>query len=138
MFDQMGPGRSMTSRFMRFCMIGGAVTALHYAFLVVLVEALHANPTAASTVGYSVMSLLNYRLNYAYTFRSDLPHQRALPRFALVALSGMALNSVTMYLLNDTAGLHYLLAQAGATGIALVWNFAANQFWSFQPEARSP
>jgi putative flippase GtrA len=128
---------ALTSRFARFCAIGGVVTALHYGLLVALVEGLHANPTASSTVGYAVMSLLNYRLNYTYTFRSDVPHLRALPRFALVALSGMVLNSAMMYLLNHVAGLHYLLAQVGATGITLVWNFATNQIWSFQPETRA-
>jgi putative flippase GtrA len=131
------PGTALTRRFARFCLIGGTVTALHYGLLVVLVEGLQANPTASSTAGYVVMSLLNYRLNYTYTFRSDVPHQRVLPRFAMVAISGMALNGTAMYLLNHLAGLYYLVAQVAATGITLVWNFAANHFWSFQPETRA-
>jgi putative flippase GtrA len=63
-------------------------------------------------------------------FASDRSHGSALPRFALVATAGAAINTGIVALLY-AAGAHYLVAQAVATVAVLAWNFLANRYWTF-------
>ena len=76
-------------------------------------------------------------LNYRITFKSRKRHRDAATKFFLVAACGLALNTALMHALTGPMGLHYLLAQVGATGVVLLWNFAANQAWTFAHEGRS-
>jgi putative flippase GtrA len=127
----------MFRTFRAFLLVGGASTLLHYAILFVLVEAMHADPVVASTVGFALSGLVNYRLNHRLSFRSQRSHASALPRFATVALIGLQLNWGLVYVGVYWIGLHYVVAQIVATTLVLVWNFAANGLWSFATPSRS-
>lgn len=122
----------MLKQFMRFLSVGVIATAIHYAVLIALKESGLLSPTSASAVGFVISAVGNYLMNYHFTFRSGRKHTEALPRFASVALAGLALNALTMETLSAKMGLHYLLAQVVATGLVLVWNFAANRWWTFR------
>jgi len=124
----------VTERFIRFALVGGIATATQYAILVVLVETIRVNAVFASAIGFLVSSVLNYRLNYSFTFGSDLPHTTAFPKFFFTALMGLLINTGTMFLLIDLLGVHYLLSQVAATGLTLVWNFSINSLWSFRDQ----
>jgi putative flippase GtrA len=113
------------------------MTATHYVLLIALVEGLGADPTISSAASYTGLTLLNYALNYSYTFKATVPHHRTLPRFTVVALVALAVNTAVMYTLERLAGLHYIAAQLCATALTLVWTFSANHFWAFQRGSRS-
>lgn len=121
----------LVHKFSRFLLVGGVCTALQYALLILLVEAFRMPPTPASTIGYVASSLLNYLLNYSFTFKSRAEHRRSLPRFMVIALCGVALNAAVTFAGTSVFGLHYLLAQIIATCVTLVWNFVANLRWTF-------
>ena len=72
---------------------GRSAPALHYAVLIALVQLARADPVAASTAGAVCGALVNYALNHRFTFASGKSHATALPRFALVAVAGIALNA---------------------------------------------
>jgi len=119
-------------RFLRFAGVGVVGTIAHYLVLVLGVEALGVGPLVASCAGFTVGALVNYGLNYRYTFRSDRRHREALPRFYLVAVAGFFINGLIMLVLAEKLGLQYLLAQVVATGVVLVWGFGANSVWTFR------
>ncbi len=121
----------MLKQFMRFAGVGGIATGLMYVLLIAQVESLAVPAVIASAVAYSLSAVFNYIANYHFTFSSQAPHQRALPRFALVAAAGLALNTLIMYLLTSVVSAHYLLAQILATIVVLIWNFAANRCWTY-------
>jgi putative flippase GtrA len=116
-------------QFSTFALIGGLATATQYVILVVLVRAGMAAPTA-SAIGFALSATLNYWCNYRFTFRSRQQHAVTAMRFILVALVGLALNSLIVYGL-VAIGWHYLLAQVCATATVLVFNFAGNRIWTF-------
>jgi putative flippase GtrA len=130
------PGRGLWWRFRSFLVVGAVATLVQYVLLVALVELRDWPATPASSAGFAVSALLNYLLNYHVTFASRAPHRQAALRFALVALSGLALNALCMWMLERNAGLHYLLAQVGATLATLAWTFAASQGWAFRAPSR--
>ncbi len=118
-------------QFLLFTGIGAIGTAGHYVTLVVLVEALRIAPLLASTLGFIVGALINYFLNYQYTFASTLSHRDTMIKFGLVALVGAIANSAVMHVALTWLDLYYLLAQILATIIVLVWNFSVNKLWTF-------
>ena len=122
---------SRFEQFIRFAIVGGIATAIHYAILIVLVQSALADTVAASSVGFAASTLINYALNRSFTFRSSQAHAEALPKFAMVALLGLALNASLIWLFNISIGLHYLLAQVLATVGTLSVNFALNRIWTF-------
>ena len=123
------------AQFSRFGVVGAVGTLAHYALFLALIHAAAADPVAASAAGASLGALVNYVLNYRYTFRSARRHREALPRFLLVAAVGLALNTLLMAAFLNGLRLHYLAAQIGATLGVLVWNFLANRHWTFGKDA---
>lgn len=120
----------LTTRFLSFAAIGAAGTTVHYAVLVVLVEGIGTPAAVAAGLGALVGAVVNYLMNYRFTFRSSARHSVAAPRFALIAVVGIALNALTVFVA-VRLGIHYFLGQLLATLLILVCGFLANQFWTF-------
>jgi putative flippase GtrA len=121
----------MAPQFLRYAAAGALGTGLHYAVLVGLVQFVRVDAVLASTAGAVVGALVNYALNYRYTFGSDRAHRQALPRFALVAVAGIAVNALVMAAILAFAGPHYLVAQVIATATVLAAGYLANRAWTF-------
>jgi putative flippase GtrA len=121
----------MLRQLVSFGGVGAIATAIQYLILVVLTEGLGAYPVVASTIGYISSALLNYTLNYRFTFASDKPHVVAVQVFALVAVVGSMLNAGIMHLLMQRFDANYLVAQLFATGVVFLWNFFAHRRFTF-------
>lgn len=118
--------------FLRYTLTGGGATALHYGLLLALVERLHWPAAPAAMLGAVAGAALAYAGNRRWTFgRSAARHRQALPRFALVALVSAALSGAIVWVGSVRLGLHYLVAQALATGAALLLGYRLNKTWSF-------
>lgn len=115
---------------LRFLVVGGVSTALHYAVLVLAVEALGWDAVGATAVGFIAGAALNYTLNRRLSFASQRRHREALPRFLTMVGLGTLLNSA---LLQATllAGWHYLAGQVLATAVVLVYNYLVLRYWVF-------
>ena len=122
----------MFLQFTKFIGVGALATIIHYAILIMLVESGHTGAVTASTIGYVISGIINYLLNYYFTFDSQEKHSHAALKFSLVAGAGLALNSLIMYLAIELADMYYLLGQVLATLIVLFWNYLANRHWTYQ------
>jgi len=118
-------------QFLRYAIAGAAGTAVHYLVLIALVQGASVAAVPASTAGAVAGALVNYRLNHRYTFESDRSHGRALPRFALVALAGIAVNAAVVAAMIAFVSPNYLIAQVAATAVVLVGGFLVNRAWTF-------
>jgi putative flippase GtrA len=123
--------RLISSRLVSFIGVGAIATLVQYCILVFSVEVLGLRPFLGSSVGFAISAILNYWLNYHFTFRSQNSHVGAASRFALVALAGLLLNALAMVLLGRVPGLPYIAAQIIATVVVLAWNFLGNSLWTF-------
>ncbi len=124
--------RILAPRFARFTCVGAVGTAAHYLALVALVRFVGLEPVLSSGFGFGVGAVVNYRLNYSYTFRSDKRHRDAFAKFLTIALVGLGLNTLLMGLLTQALPVHYLVSQAMTTAVVLLWTFAGNSLWSFR------
>jgi len=123
----------LAKQFRIYVLVGLAATAVHYAILIGLKESGLLSSVPATLAGYLAGGVISYRLNRSHAFESDRPHHEALWRFVLVAFVGFIVTGVLMALLHEHWGLHYVLVQVFATGTVMIWSFAANKFWTFQP-----
>jgi putative flippase GtrA len=125
--------KSLLPQFARFAAVGVVATAIQYITLMIGVELLGWSAATGSGVGFVLSSVVNYVLNYRFTFRSSRAHASALWRFGVVTSIGLLLNVLLMMLLTEHWRFPYLLAQVLVTGMTLIWNFTGSVYWSFVP-----
>ncbi|RJG03404.1 GtrA family protein [Noviherbaspirillum sedimenti] len=118
-------------QFVRFLGVGCISAIGHYGLLILLVQVAGVAAVPASSAGALLGAWINYSLNYRFTFRSSKRHAESVSKFAVVALIGLLLNTLFMWIGVDRLGLHYLLSQVLTTGLVMVWSFVANRFWTF-------
>jgi putative flippase GtrA len=118
-------------QFSTFFGVGLIAAIVHYGLLIGLVEGAGWAAVPATLAGYVAGGVVSYVRNRRHTYRSDRPHAEAGWRFALVAFVGFLLTWGLMHALVDRAGLPYLPAQFGTTGLVLVWSFLAHKLFSF-------
>jgi putative flippase GtrA len=123
-------------QFLAFAGVGAVGTAAHYATLIGLV-AFGFDAVTASALGCTIGAIVNYLLNYHLTFRSQSPHRRSAPRFAVVAMISLLLNTLLMAIGIKWIRLNYLVAQVFATGPVLCWNFWISRVWAFKEGGRT-
>ena len=127
----MGKNKSTIAQFLMFAGIGAIGTIGHYTTLIVLVQFWMVDPVVASSFGFIVGAVINYILNYQFTFQSDKRHSEAITKFFIVATIGAGINGFIMYIGVENTNINYMLVQIFATGIVLLWNFIVNKLWTF-------
>lgn len=125
-----------TKQFFLFATIGAVGTAGHFLTLILLVELAGLSAVWATTAGFIVGALINYALNYHFTFRSDKAHSETMLKFFIVATVGAVLNVMIIFVGVDVLKLFYLFAQVIASSVVLLWTFTANKLWTFAEQAK--
>ncbi len=125
------PERTLLQQFIMFTGVGAIGTAAQYLVLILLVQIADITPVYASSCGLIVGAVINYILNYYYTFESNKQHTETLLKFMLVAGLGFILNGIIMYTGTELIDLNYILVQLAATGVVLISNFTFNRLWTF-------
>lgn len=123
------------NQFVRFAAVGASGTLVQYATLWVGVACLSGSAATASAIGYVLGSVVNYVLNYLYTFQSDASHRKTAPRYFSVLGVGWCINGGMMLLLASHWHWNYWIAQVITTGVGLAWNFSASRWWAFKATA---
>jgi putative flippase GtrA len=126
---------TVVSDFRRFFVAGGTAAAIHFGLLHLFVAGFGWEPTLSTSVAYIVAVTFSYLANYYWTFKSSIPHRTAVPRFVVVAGTGLAWNALIFGSMNYGLGAHYFVAQLVATGLVLFWNFLLQRAWSFSEMA---
>lgn len=128
----MKPFQSGFPRFAAYASVGAAGTAAQYAVLSALVLFHACGAVVASGFGSITGAVVNYILNYHFTFRTTASHNKTAPRFFTVAAIGIALNSVLMFVLIHRLPLGWLAAQCITTACVLILTYGANSLWTFR------
>jgi putative flippase GtrA len=129
-----GPSNSVPAvglSFFTFLIVGILATATQWVILIVLHDGFDVGPALSSGIGYVLSGVLNYILNYRFSFRSQSSHKEAVWKFAIVTGLGLCINTVIMNSVTGQVGQGYILAQIAATACVLVWNFVGHRLWTF-------
>ena len=118
--------------FAKYFMSGSTAVVVHFAVMIALVELLSAPPPFGSFVGFTTGTIVNYYLQYTWTFRSNQSHRLAFTRYVMITLSMLVLNLLIFQLAWQYFGVEYKIAQLFATGIVFLANFSINSCYTFK------
>jgi putative flippase GtrA len=107
---------------LRFLVSGGIATAVHWAALWGLIL-LQVDAVLASSIGAFLGAIVNYFLQYFFTFKTKRQHKQALLAYAPAVLVSWLLNLVLFYSLYGDVFLDPLVAQVATTAVVMVVNF---------------
>lgn len=116
----------------RYLLVGGLGTVAHLLVLVVSVELAELSATWGAVLGYLCALLISFVFNHKWTFNSRKSYLSSFPKYALVSVSGLALNALMVNGLVNYFGWWYLTAQLIVIWIVPITNYLLNKHWSFE------
>jgi putative flippase GtrA len=120
-------------KFLKFGVVGFTGVGVDFGITWIGKEQLKLNQYVANSAGFMAAVVSNYILNRLWTFQSTDPSiALQFGKFLLVALVGLGMNNAIIYALNEKRGVKFYTAKLIATGIVMIWNFGANNFFTFQ------
>ena len=126
---------NLFGRFVRFGLVGGTGVLVNQAMLYILHDpkrlALPLVPSAA--ISWQLALINNFVWNEAWTFADRVGGAKGgsgrlgrFVRFEMICLVGLAISLAVLTSLVKRTGVHYLVANAVAIGVAMSWNFLVN------------
>ena len=124
----------MIKKFTKYATVGAIATLVYIGMLVAMVEILGLDPVISSIISFVFILIGSYYGNQYWTFRSGRNHLYSLPRYIIVSLGGLILNTGIMYLTVHILGWWYISAQMIAIFVVPLSNFLLNYYWSFRED----
>lgn len=123
---------SISRQFIRFAAVGLCGTAVQYGVLQIGTEMFGTPAALASDIGYLCGAVVNYLLNYFFTFESGKSHVEAATKYFSLLGIGLCINTGLMVMLVNELGWNKWYAQILSTGIGLIYNFVGSRYWAFR------
>jgi len=120
----------------RYGLVGILGTIIHFASVILFVEAVRLDPVLGSGLGFLLVLVVSYILNRTWTFRSKSKGARQFIIYTLVSLSGLGLNSAIMFISVHILHWNYLYGQGLVVAVVPVSNYILNRFWTFRESTR--
>jgi putative flippase GtrA len=119
-------------KLLKFCIVGTSGVVVDFGATWLLKERLRVNRYVSNSCGLALASASNYALNRLWTFQSHNPHiVTEYLHFLAIALVGLAINTLVLWLLSDRARWRFYPAKLCATGVVTGWNFGMNYVVTF-------
>ncbi|OMC66567.1 hypothetical protein BK126_21465 [Paenibacillus sp. FSL H7-0326] len=123
---------------LKYGVVGVLGAGIHFFTMVLCVEVFGISSLISSVIGFSLSLVISFILNYKWTFSNrvdpqDGNHNRTtyFIKYVVVSLSGLLVNLITIYLMNDVFLIWYVYAQLTASFIVPIHNYFLNKFWTF-------
>jgi len=126
------PSAGMINRLMRHLFVGGIGSILYMAIVAVFVEVFYFHPVLSVTISLVLVALYTYVINRIWVYESTLVHAKSIPRFVVVAVLALSLNTGVMYLIVEILKLWYFWGLLCTVLIVPPTNFLLNYFWAFK------
>lgn len=135
--------RSLITKFIKFGVVGASGAVIDFGLTALCKGILGVPELLANAIGFTVAATSNYYLNRVWTWKSKSKDVGIeYTKFFFVSLIGLGLNSLIVFLLKDisivprfvntTLDWDFWIAKIIATAIVMVWNFTANNFFTFR------
>lgn len=128
--DKLHP--DFIEKFLKFGVVGFSGIIVDFGITYVLKEKLRIHKYVANSTGFVMATISNYLLNRYWTFNTgDNAQFSQFGKFFGIAIVGLALNNLLIYLLNDKLKVNFYVSKAIAVAIVSVWNFLGNYLYTF-------
>lgn len=119
-------------KFLKFCVVGFSGTAIDFGLTWLCKEIFKIPKFIANAIGFVVAATNNYILNRIWTWGSTNEQVGVeYVKFFTVSLIGLGLNTLILYIFNEKLKFNFYLSKVFATGVVMLWNFFANNFFTF-------
>jgi putative flippase GtrA len=120
-------------RFIRFGIVGASGMIVDFGVTWLCKEKLRWNKYVSNSLGFILAATNNYFWNRLWTFHSEsVEIVREYSTFVLIALVGLGLNNLIIWLLHEKAQLNFYLSKLIAIGCVMIWNFSMNYVFTFR------
>jgi len=127
-------------QYAKFGAVGLTATGTHVVIFTILIEIFSVNPLISNFFSFSFAVVISYLGNFHWTFRTNLQNspkragyaRRAFPKFFLVAVVGLTLNSLSVYCIVDILHLPYQFSFIFMILIVPAVVFGLMKFWVFE------
>ena len=120
-------------RFIRFGIVGFSGMIVDFGVTGLCKEKLRWNKYLSNSLGFILAATNNYIWNRLWTFQSE---SQAVAReyisFVVIAVIGLGLNNLIIYLLHERLHLNFYLSKLIAIGCVTLWNFSMNYVFTFR------
>lgn len=124
--------KAFLMKFLKFCVVGFSGTAIDFGLTWLCKEIFKIPKFLANAIGFVVAATSNYILNRIWTWGSTNEQVGVeYVKFFAVSLIGLGLNTLILYIFNEKLKLNFYLSKVFATGVVMLWNFFANNFFTF-------
>jgi putative flippase GtrA len=119
-------------KFLKFCAVGFSGMLIDFGTTWLLKEKIRINKYIANSTGFILAATSNYIWNRIWTFQSE-NEEIAFEYFSfiLIAVAGLGINNLVIYLLNDRLKINFYLSKLFAIGVVTIWNFLMNFIITF-------
>lgn len=116
--------------FLRYICVGGICTIIDISVLYIIVDFLGINYIFASAISFTLGVIINYFLCTTWIFDVRLIDNRykEFSIYVFISLVGLLINTLSITLITELFGLHFIISKILSTGITLVWNFTGRKF----------
>ena len=124
--------REFLLKFLKFGIVGFSGVFINFGVTYACKEWLKWNKYLSNILGFIVAATSNYVLNRLWTFQSSNPQIGAeYAKYFGIALVGLGLDTLTVYLLNGKLKWNFYLSKVFAVGASTLWNFFGNLLFTF-------
>lgn len=119
-------------KFLKFCVVGVSGTVIDFGLTWLCKEFFKIPKFLANAIGFVVAATNNYILNRIWTWGST-NEQIGIEytKFFFVSLIGLGLNTLILYIFNEKIKMNFYVSKVIATGFVMLWNFFANNYFTF-------
>ncbi|MEE9583374.1 MAG: GtrA family protein, partial [Dehalococcoidales bacterium] len=125
------------ARFIKFAVVGASGVGVNMGLLWLLTEVGGLFYLLSAAIAIETSIITNFILNNYFTFadrsQPGVKHFFSrLFRFNLVSLAGLGINLAILWLLTEGLGVFYLLSNLVGIAAATLWNYLANNWWTWK------
>ncbi len=117
---------------LKFGVTGVINASVHTLVFVLQVDVLGIDPLIASVPAFCMAVVTSYLLNRNWVFQRSGDHMNQFSRFLAVAVTGLGINVLVMYICLDWFELHHLVSLAITVCFLAAWSYSLNKFWTFR------
>lgn len=127
----------MKEKIAKFGIVGIIATLIDFALFTILVKnpVYAVNPVYATAISFTISLVINYILSIKYVFidKKQMSKTFEFVGFAITAIIGLGINVAIMWIATEILQLNGIywnwFWKAFATGVVMVWNFLARQYF---------
>ena len=120
-------------RFVRFGIVGASGMVVDFGVTWLCKEKLRWNKYISNSLGFILAASNNFFWNRIWTFESQSEQvAREYTFFVLIAIIGLGLNNLILYLLHERWHLNFYVSKLIAIACVTIWNFSMNYVFTFR------